>query len=434
MNNYTNKFGNIVSIIGCQWGDEGKGKLIDILSEEYELIVRSTGGANAGHTIYVKNPESGELKKYIFHLIPSGMLHEKATCLIGNGVVIHLQSLLNEMKVLQDGGVKIDGRLLISDRAHLLFDYHKIIDGLEEDQKGDNKVGTTKRGIGPCYTNKIRRSGIRVHDLVDWDNFVKKYHNNLQALKDMYGDFEYDADHELELHKDAIEKIKSSIVNSAYYLNRAVNKGTKILLEGANATMLDVDHGTYPYVTSSNPTVGGMISGCGIPANKINGNIGILKAYTTRVGEGPFPTELTDQLGESIREQGGEYGSTTGRPRRCGWMDTVVGKYSVILNGLTSVNLTKLDVLRGIDTLKIATHYTYKGERVDEFPADINILEKVEPQYIEMKGWHEDISEARSFDDLPENARKYVEKIEELIGCRIETIGVGVSRDQLIIR
>lgn len=428
-------FSNLTVILGAQWGDEGKGKLIDILAEEYDIVARATGGANAGHTIHIRSKEDpAKTNKFVFHLVPSGMLNKKPICVVGNGVVLHIPTLLEELDVLKQNGIETDNRLFISDRAHLVFEYHKIIDGLQEEMKGEKKVGTTKRGIGPAYTDKIRRNGIRVDDLCDWDKFVKKYNENLEMLYKMHGKFKYDTETELKQYQDYCKIIKPMIVDSSYFLNTALKNSQKVLIEGANGALLDIDHGTYPFVTSSNATIGGVITGTGISAIKIKEIIGIMKAYVTRVGAGPFPTELTDKLGEQIREKGGEYGATTGRPRRCGWYDSVAGRYSVMINGFTSINLTKLDVLTGIETLKIATNYKHKGETLKSFPANLDLLEKVEVEYIEMPGWKEDISRVREFEKLPSHARAYVEKIEELIGCKASSIGVGVQRDAMIFR
>lgn len=425
----------ISAVIGCQWGDEGKGKLIDIMSGDFDIIARATGGANAGHTIYITDPDNPDKpKKFVFHLVPSGMLHEKPVCVIGNGVVLHLETLMNEVEVLKENNIKTEGRILISDRTHLVFDYHKIIDGMQEDRKGDEKVGTTKRGIGPCYTDKIRRNGVRVHHMLEWDKFESLYRDNLAMFKDMYGDFEYDADSELSKHKEILEQIRPNIIDGAFYLNKAIDEGKKVLIEGANGALLDIDHGTYPFVTSSNASIGGMITGTGIGPQKFERIIGIMKAYTTRVGAGPFAAELLDDLGDQIREAGGEYGATTGRPRRCGWYDAFLGKYAVMINNVTEINLTKLDVLTGLETLKIATGYKHGGKVLDSYPASLSIQEEVEVEYVEMPGWQEDISKARNYDDLPDNAKAYVEKIEQLLNCPVKSIGVGMRREDMIFR
>ncbi len=422
-------------VLGGQWGDEGKGKLVDILAEDCDYVVRATGGANAGHTIYLDNPDNPEKPfKHIFHLVPSGMLNEKPVCVIGNGLVLSLPTMFEEIETLREHGDKVEGRLLISSRVHILFDYHKKVDALQEEMKGKSAVGTTLRGIGPAYTDKIRRNGIRMHELLDWDAFEKKYRGNLEMFKKMYGDFEYDADTELAYYKGIVETVRPMIVDSAKLIYDELKAGKKILVEGANGALLDIDHGTYPYVTSSNSTIGGICTGLGVGATAIDNVIGIMKAYTTRVGAGPFPSELHDDLGVQIREAGGEYGSTTGRPRRCGWFDAVVSGYSAMINGLTSANLTKLDVLTGLDSLKIATGYKLNGESINSVPPSLDDLDKVEVTYIEMPGWKEDINKVRKFEDLPENAQRYVEKLEELMDCPVSSIGVGVKREDIIFK
>lgn len=433
MSKITNKFGNLTCILGSQWGDEGKGKLVDILAEEYDLIVRATGGANAGHTIYIpseENPE--ETKKYIFHLIPSGMMHEDKICVIGNGVVIHVPTLLEELDVLEENGISTTGRLLISDRAHVVFDYHKEIDGIQEESRGNKCVGTTRRGIGPAYMDKAKRSGVRMHHLVDEKIFEEKVMENFNFHKKVYGSLKHDIKDELQRFKEYTARLKPMLADTSFYLNQALENGKTILIEGANGMLLDIDHGTYPFVTSSNATIGGAIAGTGLPALKLRTVIGIMKAYTTRVGEGPFPSELKNELGDQIREQGGEYGSTTGRPRRCGWFDAVVAKYSCMINGYSHLNLTKLDVLTGLPTLQIATSYRYKESPVKSFPSSLEVLKDVEVEYEEMPGWKEDISKVCEFSDLPENAQNYVKRIEELTGTEIAFIGVGPKREDMI--
>jgi len=426
------KHGNVCAIVGGQWGDEGKGKLVDIMAEHYDLVVRATGGANAGHTVYVKDQtKEGEYKKYVFHLMPSGALYPKTSNIIGNGCVVHIPTFLEEVKILQENGISIDGRVFISDRAHLIFEYHKIIDGIQEERKGKNKVGTTRRGIGPAYADKISRTGVRVHELLDFHKFEEHLRENVAMLEKIY-EFKFDTEKELNYYRNIIGEIKPYIADTSCMVNKAANEGKKILMEGANATLLDIDHGTYPYVTSSNATIGGMIAGSGIGATKITSVIGIMKAYSTRVGAGPFPTELDNELGEKIRTKGGEFGSTTGRPRRCGWFDAVASKYSVMINDMKSINVTKLDVLDEMETIKIATTYFYQGEKLENFPASADVLSNVEVEYVEMPGWQTSIKNAKSFKDLPENAQKYVKKIEELLGCKIGSIGTGVGRDEMI--
>lgn len=428
-----NLLGHVVIVVGAQWGDEGKGKIIDILSQEYDITARSAGGANAGHTIYVgENNET--MKKFVFHLIPSGMLNPDKVCVIGSGCVVHLPTLIDEIEMLRKEGVHVRDRLFISDRAHLIFDYHQIIDSVQEKAKGDRKVGTTNRGIGPAYTDKSNRIGIRFGDLMNgFEEFAEKLRFNIELHKQTYG-FEYDIEKEINLYHDIAEFLDGMVVDTSYYLNDAINQGKTILLEGAQGTHLDLDCGTYPFVTSSSTIAGGACAGVGIGPKKIDSVVGIVKAYTTRVGEGPFPTELNDADGEKLRSEGGEFGATTGRPRRCGWFDVPVVKYAVQVNGLTSVNLTKLDVLSNFEKIKIAVKYLYEGEELLSFPANLTKLANLEIEYIEMPGWMEDISTARTFDELPINTQKYVLEIERLIGVPINFIGVGMRRDQMIVR
>ncbi len=434
MSNVFADLGQVAAVLGCQWGDEGKGKLVDILSEYYDIIVRSAGGANAGHTIYVKSKDSEEVKKFVFHLVPSGVLHEGKIAVIGNGCVVSLPTLLEEIDNLRANGIMTAGRLFLSDRAHLLFEYHKLIDGLQEELKGAGKVGTTKRGIGPCYADKINRIGIRVGELRNFTEFEKHYRENLAIHKKMYGNFEYDLEGELTKYKEYFSQLEDFIIDTAAYLNKELTHKKKILIEGANGVLLDLDLGTYPFVTSSNPSTGGLFTGSGIAPNKLNNAIGILKAYTTRVGAGPFPTELNDENGQNLREIGGEYGATTGRPRRCGWFDAILSRYALMINGITAVNLTKLDVLSKFKTIKIANGYTYRGQKIDSLPMNLDILEHVEVEYLEMDGWNADLSKVEKFADLPKTCQAYVAKLEELIKCPIKFIGVGQRREQLIVK
>lgn len=423
---------NLTVILGSQWGDEGKGKLVDILSERFDIAARATGGANAGHTVKVMM--DGEEKKFVFHLIPSGILYPQTTCVIGNGVVIHVPTLFKEIKNLEDQGISAESRIKISERASLLFDFHKMTDGAQEDSKGDKKVGTTKRGIGPCYSDKISRRGLRVCDLQDWNAFEEKY-RDLLAMHEQNFNYKHDgADAELALLKDLREKVLAMSADTALYLNSEMDAGKSVLMEGANAALLDIDHGTYPYVTSSNPTIGGIFTGCGIHPGVLDENIGIVKAYMTRVGRGPFPTELENELGEQIREAGGEFGSTTGRPRRCGWFDAPLTKYAIMINGHTSLNLTKLDVLDQLDEIKVAEKYFLDGKEIFSLPARLEDLARVELEYSTHPGWKTDISNSKTWDDLPENAQNYVLHLEQLLGCPIKWIGVGARRDQMIER
>ncbi len=436
MSSFIDRYGKVAVVLGGQWGDEGKGKLVDILSQEYDMVGRATGGANAGHTIYFKNPaKNDEVTKIVFHLIPAGIIHEKTRCVIGNGVVVHIPTMFSELKQLHELGINFENRLLLSERAHIVFNYHQYLDGLQEERKGDNKVGTTKRGIGPCYTDKIGRQGIRMVDLKNWDEFEKKYHANLQNIISLYGVMDYDSQAELDEIKSYRDQVLAMLTDTALYLNNGLESGKSLVMEGANAIGLDIDHGTYPYVTSSNPSIGGIFTGSGIAPNKTNSIIGIMKAYTTRVGSGAFPSELNNELGDQIRNKGGEFGSTTGRPRRCGWFDMVLARHSVMINGLTHVNLTKLDVLTGLETIKIAISYKYGNEKYEKsLPALNHIMQEAEVEYVELPGWTEDLSDCTKFEDLPENARKYVHTLEELLQCPIDTIGVGQRRDQLLVR
>ncbi len=429
--------GHLTIILGAQWGDEGKGKLVDILSERFSVVARATGGANAGHTVYASltgaDGAKGETKKFVFHLLPSGILREGVTAVIGNGCVLHLPTLFEELATLKAAGLDVESRVKLSSRAALLFDYHKLIDGMQEDSKGSGKVGTTRRGIGPAYSDKINRRGLRVCDFEEWANFEAKYRANLAWQQKVYG-FLHDGNAELEVLKGLKDRILAMQVDGAVVLNGALESGQDVLVEGANGALLDIDHGTYPFVTSSNPTVGGIFTGTGLNFRHLKDVIGIAKAYITRVGAGPFPTELTDALGDRIREAGGEYGSTTGRPRRCGWFDVPLTRYSVMLNGFTALNLTKLDVLDDLEEIKIATAYKLGGKVLDHFPARLEDLAEVEVEYETLPGWKASLKDVTSWEGLPKNAQAYVERIEALVGCPIRYVGVGQKREQLVVR
>lgn len=418
-------------ILGAQWGDEGKGKLVDIMSANFDIVTRATGGANAGHTVYVKTET--ETKKFVFHLLPSGLLYPHVQCVIGNGLVLSVPSMFEEIEELKTKGFDVEARVKVSDRVALLFDYHKMIDGAQEDSKGTAKVGTTRRGIGPSYADKINRRGLRLCDLAHWDTFVEKYKANVAWHQKVYG-FEYDMETELKFYENIRPRLLAMMVDGALVLDQALAAGKKILVEGANATLLDIDHGTYPFVTSSSPSIGGVFTGTGLAPRDLGDAIGIVKAYMTRVGSGPFPTELLDALGDSIREAGGEYGSTTGRPRRCGWFDVPMTKYSVRLNGFTALNLTKLDVLDELDEIKVAVTYTLDGKILESIPASLEDLARVEVQYETLPGWKTSLKDVTSWDALPENAKNYVLRLEALLGCPLKYIGVGQRRDQLLVR
>lgn len=418
-------------VLGSQWGDEGKGKLVDILSSEYDVCARVAGGSNAGHTIVVEG------KKYKFHLLPSGILNEKATCVIGNGVVVHLPSFISEIENLQTQVTfPVAKRIKLSDRAHIVFDFHQAVDGLLENKRGRNKIGTTRKGIGPAYASKIQRNGLRVGDLKEWDHFESRFRSLAEHHMNSFEGCTIDIEAELKYYKGIRDMVMAMTVDTIEYTNAEYAKGKKILVEGANATMLDIDFGTYPYVTSSNPSIGSVLTGLGVSPTKLKGIYGTVKAYCTRVGEGPFPTELTTDngIGWHLSTVGAEYGTTTGRPRRCGWLDVPQMKYATMINGFTSLNLTKLDVLTGLDEVKIGKGYKHNNEELKSMPACLRTLEGVEVEYETMPGWKEDISKARTFEDLPENAQKYVLRVQELLEVPVRWIGVGPNRDDVIDR
>eukprot|EP00565_Helicotheca_tamesis_P006064 CAMPEP_0185736118 /NCGR_PEP_ID=MMETSP1171-20130828/26955_1 /TAXON_ID=374046 /ORGANISM="Helicotheca tamensis, Strain CCMP826" /LENGTH=530 /DNA_ID=CAMNT_0028406631 /DNA_START=42 /DNA_END=1634 /DNA_ORIENTATION=+ len=418
-------------VLGSQWGDEGKGKLVDKLSQEYDLCTRVAGGSNAGHTIMVGD------KKYKFHLLPSGILNEKATCVIGNGVVIHLPSFLNELDSLTSNGIEYQGRVKISDRAHIVFDFHQTVDGQIESRLGRNKIGTTRKGIGPAYASKIQRNGLRVGDLQRWDYFESRFRALAEHHMNAFPGLKIDIDGQLRYYKKIAPRVCSMTVDTIQYTNDAFKNGKKILIEGANATMLDIDFGTYPFVTSSNPSIGSVLTGLGVSPTKIRGIYGTTKAYCTRVGEGPFPTELEvvqGSVGHHLSSVGAEYGTTTGRSRRVGWLDIPQMQYSTLINGFTSINLTKLDVLTGLDKVKIGKAYKHKGKYIKTMPACLKTMAEIEVEYEIMDGWKEDISNVKNFDELPVNAQRYVLRVQELLGVPIRWIGVGPNRLDMIDR
>ncbi len=424
-------------IVGAQWGDEGKGKIVDHLSENVDIVARYQGGANAGHTVVVRARGANGVadKEYVLHLIPSGIFHRHVTCVIGNGVVLDPAALMTEIDQLQRLGIKMKGRLLISHNAHLIMPYHKLLDSIRE--QGDQKIGTTGRGIGPAYIDKYTRTGIRVVDLLDRDVLCKKLKRNIeeknQLLSRVYNSKELDVDAIIHEYQEFDKKIDEYITDTAAYLNNALSKKKKILAEGAQGALLDVDHGTYPFVTSSSPTSGGACTGLGIPPTSITSVIGVVKAYSTRVGNGPFPTELIDEIGERLRTTGEEYGATTGRPRRCGWLDLVSLRYSIRVNGIQNIAMTKLDVLDEFDEIKVCTGYRVNGKRVANFPTDVQTLERVEPEYRAFKGWKTDISDVCSYTKLPMPARKYIETVASLLNTKIWMASVGARRDQTLI-
>jgi adenylosuccinate synthase len=416
-------------IVGAQWGDEGKGKVVDILAEHADIVARYQGGANAGHTVCI-----GE-KQFILHLVPSGIFHPHITCVIGNGVVIDPNALLSEIAQVEAAGVRIGKRLLISHNAHLIMPYHKQLDAIRE--QATTKIGTTGRGIGPCYIDKAMRIGIRIVDLLDRDILARKIKTNIeekdQLLTKVYGETRIDVDHIIHEYQEFDKKIDDYVTDTALYLNGALHQGKRVIAEGAQGALLDVDHGTYPYVTSSNPTSGGACTGLGIPPTAISSVIGIAKAYCTRVGNGPFPTELTDEIGEHLRSVGHEYGATTGRPRRCGWFDAVALRYSAMINGIERIAVTKLDVLDQLDAIPLCVGYEYRGRRLKTFPTDPPSLEQIRPVYETFNGWKSPLSGVRSYGELPVAARQYLEALARFTGTRVSMVSVGPRRDQTII-
>lgn len=415
----------VTVLVGSQWGDEGKGKIVDLLSEKFEVVVRYQGGANAGHTVEIGS------KKYVLHLIPSGILRDDVICVIGNGVVIDPVALLDEIALLESHGITIKGRLFISHNAHLIMPYHKLLDSISE--SGKTKIGTTGRGIGPCYIDKYARKGIKIIDLLYPKILEEKIRQNLEEknllLRNIYNVEELDVEKIIAQYLEFDKQIDVYIKDVPAYLNQAIEEGKSVLLEGAQGALLDVDHGTYPFVTSSNPTSGGACTGTGIPPNKVTDVLGIVKAYTTRVGEGPFPTELLDAEGEELRRQGNEFGATTGRPRRCGWFDAFLVRYSALINGISSVAITKLDVLSMFDEIKVCTGYEFEGKLLKSFPTDFQKLSAVKPVYVTLPGWKEDISHCLTFDQLPENAKKYLKYISDAAGIKVSIISVGPKRE-----
>jgi len=421
-----------VIVIGAQWGDEGKGKIVDIYTEFADAVVRFQGGSNAGHTVVIGN------KKFILHQIPSGILHPKKICIIGNGVVLDLETLLDEINELKSQGFfQNETQLLISEEAHLVFPYHRLIDIGKENKAGSNKIGTTGRGIGPAYGDKIVRTGIRVIDLFDEKVFREKLAKNaaeknfyLTKCLDQEG---FDGSTLFEKYSALARRLKTNVVNTSVVINQLMEKKKNILFEGAQGTLLDVDHGTYPFVTSSNTVAGAACVGSGVGPTKIDEVVGVVKAYTTRVGEGPFPTELNDEIGLTLREKGGELGATTGRPRRCGWIDIVALKHANRINGFTYLALTKLDVLTGLEKIKVCRAYKLEGKEISEFPASIHALKNCEPVYEEVAGWQEDLTGIKKYNDLPKNAKKYIKLLEKLTERKFILISVGFERGETII-
>ena len=424
-----------IVLVGAQWGDEGKGKATDLMGSDVDYVVKFNGGNNAGHTIVIE--KDGKREKYALHLLPSGILTPTCTPVIGNGVVIDLAVLFEELDGLEARGVDTS-RLLVSANAHIIAPYNRVLDKVNERFLGSRKIGTTGRGIGPTYADKMARNGIRVQDLFDEKILRQKVEAALalknQVLAKIYNRRAVEVDEVLDELLGYAERLRPMVADTSLVLEQALDEGKTVLLEAGQATLLDVDHGTYPFVTSSNATAGGACTGSGIPPTRVNTVIAILKAYSTRVGEGPFPTELFDANGEFLRKTGAEFGTTTGRPRRCGWVDTVVGRYATRINGVTDFVVTKLDVLTGLDTIPVCVAYDVDGVRHDAMPVNQTDFHHAKPIYEDLPGWEEDISTCRAFDDLPANAQAYVLRLEQLIGARVSAIGVGPGRDEIISR
>jgi len=416
-------------IVGAQWGDEGKGKIVDMLAAESDVVARYQGGANAGHTLVVDG------RKYVLHLIPAGILHPGVVCVIGNGVVIDPVALMEEIALLESFGISMEGRLKISHKAHLIMPYHKLLDALQEK---DQNVGTTGRGIGPAYADKYNRSGIRIVDLLDRSTLAEKLRRSIEQKNDwfrkVYDAPELDLDRAVAEYIDFDRTIDGYVTDTAEYLNDAWRSGKRLLLEGAQGALLDIDHGTYPFVTSSSPTSGGACTGLGLPPTAITGVIGVTKAYATRVGAGPFPTELLDETGQSLRREGAEFGATTGRPRRCGWLDLVALRYAAMINGITDIVLTKLDVLNAFDEIRTCVGYELDGRPLRHFPSDCAQLEKLTPVYETHPGWKGPLAGCSTWDDLPLQAKEYVGFIERFVNAPVSSIGIGPGREEVITR
>jgi adenylosuccinate synthase len=417
-----------IAVLGAQWGDEGKGKIVDLLTPHFDIVARSQGGHNAGHTVYANG------KKFILRLIPSGILHPGVACVIGNGLVVDPQALFAEVDELEGAGVSVGDRLVISDRAHLILPYHRELDLLSEARRGERKIGTTSRGIGPAYEDKIGRRGVRVGDLAQGAALEEAIQHNVAARNRLVGDKPMDWRKVLEDLRAAWVRLKPMVADVSLYLSRAQAEGRRVLFEGAQGTLLDIDHGTYPYVTSSNATIGGVCTGLGVGTRAVGSVLGVAKAYTTRVGEGPLPTELTGPMGDRLREGGKEFGAVTGRPRRCGWYDAVAVRYAARINGIDALAITKLDVLDGLDEISVCTGYRSGGVVLTEFPGDVAQLASCEPVYESLPGWRTPTSGVRRYDDLPPEARRYISRLEEVSGVPAAIVSTGSAREDTILR
>ena len=417
-----------IAVLGAQWGDEGKGKIVDLLTRHFSIVARYQGGHNAGHTVYAGG------RKFVLRLLPSGILHEGITCVIGNGLVVDPQALFAEIDELGRAGIAVGDRLVISDKAHLILPYHRELDLLSEARRGERRIGTTSRGIGPAYEDKIARRGVRVGDLANADSLEEAVQQNVAARNRLIADSTMDWRQVLTELKAAWTRMAPWVADVSLFLARAREAGRSIMFEGAQGTLLDIDHGTYPYVTSSNATIGGALTGLGIGPRAIDGVLGVAKAYTTRVGEGPLPTELTGELGNRLRESGQEFGAVTGRPRRCGWYDAVAVRYAVRVNGLDALALTKLDVLDGLDDLQVCTAYRCRGATLTEMPGELSQLAACEPIYERLPGWTSPSAGVRDFDRLPREARAYIARLEEITGVPAAVVSTGSAREDTIIR
>ena len=418
-----------IAVLGSQWGDEGKGKIVDLLTPQFSTVARYQGGHNAGHTVYIKG------KKFVLHLIPSGILHPNVTCIIGNGVVVDPQALFKEVDELALMGIHVDGRLRVSEKAHVILPYHRELDVLSEARRGERKIGTTSRGIGPAYEDKIGRRGIRVCDLLgDHQALAEEVRENVHARNQIIRESTLDWQPVFDELVRQGERIRPWADDISLFLHRTMAEGKNVMFEGAQATLLDIDHGTYPFVTSSNASIGGVCTGLGVPPRSIGGVLGVAKAYTTRVGEGPLPTELAGELADRLRESGQEYGASTGRPRRCGWYDAVVVRYSARINGLDAIALTKLDVLDGLPEVRLCTGYRTTNGVVTEFPADLRLLASAEPVYETLPGWTSPTKGVTRFEQLPAQARQYIRRLEETSGVECAIVSTGSDRDETIVR
>jgi adenylosuccinate synthase len=417
-----------IAVLGAQWGDEGKGKVVDLLTPNFSIVARYQGGHNAGHTVYANG------RKFVLRLLPSGILHDGITCVIGNGLVVDPHALFAEIDELASAGIDIGDRLIVSDKAHLILPYHRELDLLSEARRGERKIGTTSRGIGPAYEDKIARRGVRVGDMANEEALSGAIRQNVDARNRIIGDSHMDAAQVIADVRRAWTRMAPWVKDVSLYLAQARRAGRAIMFEGAQGTLLDIDHGTYPYVTSSNATTGGICTGLGVPPRAIDGVLGVAKAYTTRVGEGPLPTELFGDVGNRLRETGQEFGAVTGRPRRCGWFDAVAVRYAVRVNGLDALALTKLDVLDGMRELDICTAYRCDGATLTEFPGEIVQLSRCEPVYETMAGWPQPTAGVRRFGDLPEEAQRYIARLEELTGVPAAVLSTGSAREDTIIR